>query len=346
MSRAPFVWVLVIGALASCATVSGLADKETVDCPGGCPDGSVAPNPTTTSTSTNDSAPPPIDDGGLTAPDASLDFVKPDGWELVAVAPASGAAGGGAPPACPSGFDDASDVGTNPSATPNTCECATCTITKQGVCAGQPDVSVGSTVACGSPAGPGSYNNNPPGGCNTDLNTALDRTNLYVKVKLAPVTPGTCAAQPATPHPERVQMSNRRRVCDETSRCVGNRCDATVPSPFSACLASAKGSGNQACPAEFPTKLVAGRADVTCNSNNCDCTPSTTDCTGTLTYYKDNACTTGAVSVTADDTCRNPNTSGMYAAYKISATATTSCTADGPAPATVTAADVRTICCR
>jgi hypothetical protein len=344
MSRALVLPVFVIAALASCATVSGLADKETVDCPGGCPEeGGVTPTPTSTSTSTTDgSQPKPIDDGGLPPPDASLDFMKPDGWELVAVATVAG----GAPPGCPSGFDDASDVGTNPSATANTCECATCSITKQGVCAGQPNVFVGTAGACGTPAGNASYTNVPTGGCNTDLSTTLDRTNLYVKAKLAPVTPGTCAADPAVPHPERVQMTNRRRVCDETSRCVGNLCDATVPSPFAACLASAKGSGDQGCPAGFPTKLVAGRANVVCNSNNCDCNASTPDCTGTLTYYKDTACTTGAAVLVADDTCRNPNTSGTYAAYKINATTMTTCTAKGSAPATITAADVRTICCR
>ena len=183
------------------------------------------------------------------------------------------------------------------------------------------------------------------GGCNTDLTTGLDRTGLYVKVRLAPVSGGACAADAPLVHPERVQLQNRRRVCDETARCSGNLCDATVPSPFVACVASAKGSGDQGCPAGFPTKLVAGRANISCNANNCDCNLSKTDCTGALTYYKDAECMTGAAVVTADDTCRNPNTTGTYLAYKITATTATACTPKGASAATVTSADVRTICC-
>jgi hypothetical protein len=328
MSRALVVHSFAIAALASCATVSGLADKEAVDCPGGCVEAGV-----TSDAPSNDSGPPP--------PDAAASFTKPEGWKLVAVASVADSEG---PPGCPAGFDDASDVGTNPSAPSNTCEC-TCNVGQQAACTGAPTILIGAGNVCDFGAGDASYTNNPAGGCNTDFATALDRTGFHAKVKLAAASGGTCTTA-ATPHPERVQLSAKRRVCDETARCNGNACDATVPTPFEACVASPKGSGDQACPAGFPDKLVAGRADVTCNAKACTCTVTRTPCTGTFTYYKDTSCTTGPAGVIADDTCRNLGSTGMYSAYKIVATTTTGCTAAGSSAASVAPADVRTICCR
>jgi hypothetical protein len=339
MSRALFVHGFGLLALASCATVSGLADKEAVECPGGCIDATTPPqpsaSPTSTSTGSSDAGPPPTSDGG----DAGAGFVKPDGWELVAVATV---ANGAAAPGCPTGFDDASDIGASPSARSDTCECA-CTVTQQAVCAGDPAIVRSDLSNCSQPLSVFGFSNSPPGGCNSDM-SQFDRTGEYYKVRLAPATGGACNAG-ATPHPDRVNFAERRRVCDETSRCSGNVCDATVSAPFTACVASPKGSGDKACPTSFSNKLVAGAASVTCDAQDCGCTVNRT-CTGSLTFYKDSLCTSGAATVTADDTCRNPNASGSYIRYKVAATPTTTCAGNGTAPATVTANDVRTVCCR
>jgi hypothetical protein len=344
--RRPFVHVFVtasvLGALASCATVSGLADKETVDCPGGCIDGAPPPRPTSSSSGTTDSAPPDANADDAVQPDAETGFVKPDGWELVAVAATTNNAPA---PGCPAGFDDASDVGTQPTASNDTCDCGSCAVTQQAACTGQPTFARGDATAstCPTVLSTFFFRNDNPGGCNTDV-SGIDRTGDYYKVKLATPSGGTCNAGAATPHPDRVNFVQRRRVCDETARCMGSICDATVPAPFSACVASPKGAGDKGCPTGFPQKLVAGAANVTCGGG-CACSV-VKSCTGTFTFYKDNNCTTGAAAIAADDTCRNANTSGSYDSYKIVAIPTTTCTPAGNPNATVTPKDVRTICCR
>lgn len=342
MTRALVFPAATLLALASCATMSGLADKESVDCPGECIDGATS-TPTSTSTRTSDSSPPDASaDGGQEA-DAEPSFVKPDGWELVAVATT---ANGEAPPACPAGFDEASDIGTSPTAGANTCECAACNITQQATCGGQPMVRRGDAneATCPNAVPPFIFNNQPAGACNTDIAT-VDRTGDYYRVKLAAASGGACNAAAPTPRLDRVIFAERRRVCDETARCAGNVCDATVPAPFAACIASVKGSGERECPTGFPQKLVAGDVDVACTGGTCTCTTNKT-CTGTFTFYEDPQCTSGAATIAADDTCRNPNLSGVYAAYRVTATPTTTCVAAGSSNATVTPKDVRTICCR
>ena len=73
-----------------------------------------------------------------------------------------------------------------------------------------------------------------------------------------------------------------------------------MPAPFAACVASSKGSGDEQCPAGFPSKLVAGRPNVSCNASSCACSLNATPCTGTFTFYTDANCTQGAAGVVAE----------------------------------------------
>lgn len=335
-------YTLIVLLLAGCATVSGLADKQAVDCPGGsCEDGGNTPviDSGGSSSGQPDSTPPP---------DAKPNFVKPDGWGLVAVAETTN---GGTLPDCPQGLDDVSDIGTSPFPTNTSCECKACTVDQQATCAGNPGLVNGTAGVCDNMvttnAAGGPYSNSPAGGCNGDMFAGSDRTGQYAKVKLQDPTGGSCTPGSATPHPERVDFSlNRRRVCDDTARCNGSECNATVPAPFTACVASPKGSGDLVCPDGFPQKIVAGAASVSCNSAGCGCTVTRTPCTGTFSYYKDVDCTVGAATITADDTCRNLNATSTYMRYKIVATTQTGCTGNGTSTATVAPTGLRTVCCR
>jgi hypothetical protein len=337
----------------SCAAISGLDDFGIVDCPAGsteCVEGGALA----------DVVPPPQQETSLAA-DAGKDtqvgppacdpqsdpacLPLPVGWTLVAFAAFATGSDAGAP-ACPTGLDSASDVGEGPAARPDTCECASCTVTAPNACTGaithEFSPPAGMCETAGAP-----HANNPPGTCLTDLYTGA-RDGNKEKLTLPAPTGGACAASAPVAHDDRVTFASRSRVCDDTARCSGGTCDARVPAPFVACIASPKQAADEDrdCPAAFPQKhLVGTGAAFTCPST-CTCGVNRS-CSGSVTFYANADCSGGAKLVPADGTCRQPNFVGAYLSYRATTTPATTCTASGSSTATnarVTAA--RTICCR
>ncbi|MDB4938939.1 MAG: hypothetical protein JWP87_5911 [Labilithrix sp.] len=340
--------LLTAALVSSCASLSGLDGFGLVGCPENdaeCNDAGLSPDVTSGG---KDSSMPPADaandtQSGPPACDTKTDpacLPLPVGWTLVAMASAPDAGA----PACPTGLATASDVGETPSARTDTCQCATCSVTQSASCAGAIAQAFGGPTC---PTAGTSLSNNPPGNCLQDLFTG-DRTGGTNKLTLPAPTLGQCTAAAPVLHADRVDFAARSRICDDTGRCSGGFCDARVPAPFVACIASPPSTADddRACPPDFPQKhLVGAAATFTCGAT-CACNV-TKSCTGSVTFYSDAACATGAKLVPADGTCRDPGFTGAYLSYKATTTPATTCTVTGNSTATnARVTPARTVCCR
>jgi hypothetical protein len=342
MSRASVAQLLVLGAVTSCATITGLADKEAVDCPGDC----------------EASAPPPRSDldGSSGATDANLVvdtgppkcnpstdaacMPLPAGWTLSARAPLVA----GQAPACPSGMTNMGTAQEAPSVQPSTCTCDSCSVTAAATCSGQLAYWWAPASACNNTGDPTHYKNPVAGTCYQDLFTSLwsSEANRFI---LPNPSGGTCAANP-TKHTDRVSFGERSALCEDASRCSGGFCDARIDAPFAVCVGR---PGDEECPEGFPVKHLAGTqgADVDCGT--CSCTVSRQPCQGVVQHFSDTACTTGQVDIPANGVCGGPNTDGAdFDSYKVVATSATTCIVGGATtPATnPRMKNPRTICCR
>jgi hypothetical protein len=257
--------------------------------------------------------------------------------------------------ACPTGFatHGPTDAIEQPNVGANACGCATCSVTTQPSCTGVP-VSIDydgfgcpQTPACGCTGNPSQNANTHAGTCNTDLYTG-PVTGLDLKFTPGAPAAGACTAA-STENPQNVTYGGHDRLCVQDSatsgNCVGNQCTPDLAAPYKACIAL---PGHQSCAAPFTVLHDLGSgADYTCGA--CGCTTSTTSkCDGTMTYYTDNTCSSGAKTFDADGTsCASAGT-GMYGGYiftGVLGAGTTSCSATAGAPANVTLANELTVCC-
>jgi hypothetical protein len=327
MSRALVAQSFVFAVLTSCATISGLIDKEAVDCPGDCDGGSVPPR--------GDAA------GGADGDrDTSGDgrMPLPPDWTLAARAPAASAPS----TTCPSGMGNAMTVQESPVAQDSACTCA-CTPTAQATCSGQVKHTFRTSTLCNNQSDPDWYKNPVAGTCYQDLYTGASPATEN-RFTLPTPTGGACSATP-TAHPDRVTYGETSFLCEDASRCSGGFCDARFDVPFEACVSRA---GDEACPDAFPVKHLVGKDGAEFECGACTCTPVRAACQGAVHHYTDTGCTAGEVIIPANGLCAGPNTSGStFRSYKVIATSSTTCSTEGSTAATnARMKNPRTVCCR
>lgn len=340
MTRALILPLVVLASLASCATISGLSDKEAVECPGGCDEAGLPGRPD--GSTTGDANADVVVDSGPPKCDPSADpgcMSLPAGWSFAARA----AIAGGAAPPCPSGITKQSIVQESPSTQASTCTCDSCTVTAPATCSGQLGYSFKTGATCSNAGDPTDYKNPVAGNCYRDLFTGVWTAEAN-RFTLPTPSGGTCSVNP-TSHSDRVNYGERSALCEDGTRCSGGFCDARLDAPFAVCVARA---GDEPCPQAFPTKHVVGPdgADFDCGA--CSCTVNRQPCQGAVHHFTDFLCTTGLVIIPADGTCGGPNTVGASIdSYKVVATSTTTCAAGGSTTATnARMKNPRTICCR
>jgi hypothetical protein len=363
---------LVPVAFAACGLeVTGLQDVghdggvvPTTDASGGFASDSGAPTgskdangstPTPESGTAEDDAPSETDDdsGGPPPPppipcDASAGcYVLPTGWSIIAFASNQTAA-------CPDGFALAAPNDLVESPTAGGCTCSgPCTVGTAPTCASGAitagyDVNnpIGSNT-CGTPAS--TQNNDPPGGCDTDVYTG-SFTGLDLKFNPPPASGGQCSSPGQASG--MVTYGAQDRACQpdstQSAGCTGDACSPNVPAPYAACLVH---GGNVACPAGVPFTVqhtVGSGATVVCT--DCDCA-ITADCSGTVEFFTDTACSKGELDIGADGGCQSgvpaSITPTMFGSYKYvaNAPANVACTPNGTSTGTATLTHEQTICC-
>ncbi|HEY8075402.1 MAG TPA: hypothetical protein VIF62_14860 [Labilithrix sp.] len=274
----------------------------------------------------------PGDDAGVVVPEAGdpcapCGFVTPPGFTLV---------GYGAPSiACP-GDAGASDVVEGADASV-ACACApaSCTVlTKPGCLTGTIPTTYDttSTATCGQTGGDLSANN---GACVTSGGTFGQHTGIGAP---APVGTGTCTS---------MAVANKAAAVPSATRvCAGTTCEALCNEGLDAGLrACASADGDVPCPNGFSFRRVVGTDfDVACG-NCAACSVTATACSGTTTFYTDNACNNG-LKAFASGACLSA-AGASFSSYKWSGSATgTACNPSGPPHGTVTLVGPRTICCK
>ena len=349
MPRASVVQILVLAALTSCATISGLADKEAVDCAGDCEGGSLPPRNDDASTGltdangandANDASDAAVLDAGPKCNPAtsSTCIALPNGWSLVSGSLSNGPApitcSNGAPPTI---------VKETPFTQAGSCTCDSCTVTTPATCSGavEHEFSVGG--ACSNNGDPMFYKNPVAGTCYQDLSTN-PRAAVSNRFTLQQPSGGVCSAPP-TKHTDRVSYVGSYSLCDEASRCSGGFCDVQGIPDLAVCVGH---SGDEACPAGFAGKHLVGSEGADFDCGTCSCNLNRANCQGAVNHYTDANCTNGLVAIPANSGCGGPNTHGLsVASYKVVATSATTCNTGGSAPATNTRLkNPRTVCCR
>ena len=275
-------------------------------------------------------------------------YVLPTGWSIVAFAPNQTAA-------CPTGFAVAApnDLVESPNAS-SACTCGgACTVGSAPTCInGELLVSydVNNPVGpntCGTPGT--TQSNDPPGGCDTDI-----YNGSFSGLDLKFTAPGPSDGQCASPGQATgtVTYGAQDRACQPDSTqaagCTGDACSPNVAAPYAACIAH---GANVACPAGTPFTVphtVGSGATVACTG--CDCA-ITADCSGTVEFFSDTACSKGELDVGADGGCQPGApaslTATTFGSYKYVANAPTSvaCTSSGTSTGTATLTHQQTICC-
>jgi hypothetical protein len=324
--------------LVSCATISGLSDKEAVDCPSDC-DGGLPPPRSDGSIDGSevvDTGPPKCD------PATNAECMPlPAGWSFVARAGATAESR----PQCPSGTTGATVVREAPTARPDACTCETCTVTTPATCSGQLTYRFSTTtVTCSNDGDPNHYKNPVAGNCYQDLYTAGEWIAEQNRFDLPAPSGGVCSVTP-TPRVDRVSFGATSTICADATRCSGGVCDARVDAPFAACVAR---SGIEECPAGFSDRHVVGSEGAELDCGACPCTLNRAPCQGAVHLYTDAACTAGQVIVPANGTCGGPETdNNRFDSYKVVATSTTTCNTGGTTAATnARMKNPRTVCCR
>lgn len=348
MPRASVVQILVFGALTSCATISGLADKETIDCPGDCEAGSLPPRNDDASTTgptdangTSDvgDAAVEIDAAPKCDPATNTTCIAlPNGWSLVtgtlASDPAGATCANGAPPL---------SVKEAPVVQAAACSCDACTVTAAASCSGPIDHRFSIGGACGNDGEPNDYQNPVAGTCYQDLPTG-PRAAVANRFLLQPPSGGACTVSP-TKHFDRVTYAVTYSLCDEANRCAGGFCDAQGISETALCVAR---SGDDPCPSGFPGRHIVGADGADFDCGTCGCSLNRGPCEGAVNHYTDANCTNGLVAIPANSGCGGPNTQGMsFASYKVVAPSATTCNTGGSTSSSnVRMKSPRTVCCR
>lgn len=328
-------WALslaVVTTLSACATLVGLDEYEFVDEP---------PTPLDAGIDVSSA----LTDAGVDAPrDAAAvcacTIPPPSGWTSVAYA------------------DDRSqpctgdlltlDLVTDPAPTAAACTCESCKVAtppcQTGTYSARFDTNVAPT--CNQASLVTLQVNH--GACFVTLGITQNHAQL---VPPAPDGPATCTAGGVFA-PDKTK-SRPVRVC--TARPGGRTCpcemertpnDAGDASTTDAAVDAAaltqcvQTIGNLACPDGFPKKHLLG-TNVTGTCTGCGCATTNVRCTGTATYYSDNACKTPIFVNT--ETCTA--TPGAYInSVRWTGTGAASCVTT-PGTPTLGLADTSTVCC-
>jgi hypothetical protein len=291
------------------------------------------------------SPPPPPPQGSC---DGSAGcYVLPTGWSLIALAPNQSAP-------CPTGFAVAApnDIVESPSGS-GACTCGACSVAAAPICTngaiiGAYDVNnpVGPNT-CGTPGS--TMNNNPPGGCDTDVYTG-NFDALDLKFTPPPPSDGQCASPGQATGA--VSYGAEDRACQpdspQAAGCSGDACTPNVAAPYAACIVH---GGTLGCPAGTPFSVlhvVGTGATVDCTACNC---AITADCSGSVEFFTDTACMNGELDIAADDGCHPgaplsavPTTFGSYK-YVANAPTNVACNSSGASTGTATLTHEQTICC-
>jgi hypothetical protein len=342
MSRA-ILQFIVLGALTSCATISGLADKEAVDCPGDCSSsGSLPPRSDDASTGVTDAGDANVvADTGPPKCDPTKDaacIALPAGWALVTRSLGLESAESAT---CSSGAKPIT-VQESPTVQSSACTCDVCTTTP-ATCSGQLTYTYSTGGACSVDGNADEYTNAVAGTCYQDLFKGV-RTAFENRFVLPQPSGGSCSVTP-TVHAGRVSYAVTSSLCDEASRCSGGFCDATIDARRELCVAH---DGDTGCPEGFPTKHVVGTGGAEFDCGTCSCNVNRQPCQGDVNHYTDANCQNGLVAIPANGACGGPSTYGKsFDSYKVVATSQTTCNTGGSTTATnARMKNPRTVCCR
>ncbi len=171
----------------------------------------------------------------------------------------------------------------------------------------------------------------------TPFNNFTIQLGNHIKVN-PPVIQGTCTTE-AKPDLSGIKAT-QGRVCDAPAECSGIVCGGPKK-----CIAQ---QGDVACPAGFGNKTLVGTgANAKCEA--CPDCKADVQCTGTLSFFTNQQCTTGQIDMTADSQCVNRpvNSGGVgYVAYKYKGSVkSATCTPTGDTKGATVLEGQTTICC-
>ncbi len=294
----------------------------------------------------HDAPPPPSDAAACTPGDTLACFAVPASWTLVAYATTR--------PACPTGFDQPTDVTSDPSVPSAACACdGACTLTTTPVCPAQGAIAVhydlNASATCATTAG--ALGNTSPT-CSTDGARTAVPTGSDTSFTAPAATAGSCTSAPAK-HDDRITYASQGLVCvpsnDANAGCQGDVCSPSVAAPFLVCVSQ---TGDVPCPgAPFTVKHPVETGVTYDCGGTCGCAVTAAPCTGTLKFYTntDGQCTTGEETASADGVCRpTAGTGQMFEDYTYTPNAASyAYAANGAAqaPSNVQAAGTATVCC-
>ena len=345
-ARAIFAFLTGVG-LASCNAITGAGDLEVED--------RVLDASSDTSSAVKADGTVPTDAGSDGSPIGKIDatvidscsptgcVALPEAWNLVAF--------GQEGAECPVNFGAGVDVVTEATLGPNACTCD-CNMTAQPTCP-----SEGTTIAQSVNLDPGAAAcptnvGTLSGGCTTDgfLGPFTENANKrqYTPTPAA-MAGGACNATNKK-DPSKLAVK-KARVCAATvvPKCGEKICPPIIDfAPFKACVAA---PGDNACPADLPTKtLISTTADFVCNGN-CGCSVDGNCNNGGFLRFYDSLDCTGAAGVTfpVNSNCFLTNqTGGPFKSHRYSPNSPQGvfCKKTGSTtPSTVQLTDTSTVCC-
>ncbi len=275
-------------------------------------------------------------------------YVVPPGWSIVAFADSPQTM-------CPAGFSANPTPVVFGAETPasNACSCDSCTVSTGPSCVvGQigGGYDQNNSRTCTTVSQP--LANANPGTCNTD-NPHGKLFGSDVEWTAPGPSGGTCTAPAPVAHTNRVSFAGQGMTCTPTA---GTGCDdggvcspPALAAPFTLCVAAAGNVGR--CPGgpfTLDYGVVGSGASFSC-SGSCGCSVEASCTSGTVTYFRDGACTAGPTLVMpANGTCNGANGGGAtFGSYVYSATVSgVTCQVTGtPTTSGMGLAGEETICC-
>jgi hypothetical protein len=238
---------------------------------------------------------------------------------------------------CQSGWSS-TDVVSTPTAGDGTCTCA-CDVTTPPTCnTGTLNryLDITSAATC-TTAATTLY----PDGTPCELLTAPIQLYGYHYAVDALTPVGGACTYDATVDTTKI-TSTSAHVCAPPASCVGAICGGNI------CVSEA---GDVDCPTGFPAKTLVGTsATAACSACGTGACTVTGTCTGTLSMFTDQACTTGQANFPADGTCNaNAGTlDGLYYSYSYTGSVSAA-TCTGTAPTSMPTPSLNaptTVCCQ
>jgi hypothetical protein len=247
------------------------------------------------------------------------------GWQLVAFNTEGTAA-------CPSDFTETTFVelkGTG------SCSCSSCAITTPPDCESGKNTTTYNSTGGDTCSGVGDLYPGNEGACYTNY---LGNAG-YMSITAAPPKAGICSVKTTANAPP----TQSEIMCAPKTGCANDACESGLGPAFQTCLYQV---GTQNCPSTGMTAhLVGTKTDTSCTP--CDCSVSTTGCTGSMAIYPSTTVCTGTpvLTMTANGTCYDMSAVVRGDSFIYTASATgVSCNA-GTSAATVTLDEPATICC-